>query len=395
MTASTALDGGAVGATERAFPCLDGARIVAATAVLLLHVAGATGADASSPLGRALSHLDAGVAVFFVLSGFLLFRPFALAAVRRRRAPGTGAYLWRRALRILPAYWVTVAAALLLLPANEGASGTTWLRHLTLVQIYDEWWFAQGLDHVWSLCVEVSFYVVLPLLASLLVRLSRRQAGRPWPAMAVLCTMAVIGPVYVYASWVWRTSTPSNLWLPAFAGWFAGGMALAILTTADPDWRPVRVARALGANLGRCWTASAALYALACTQLTGPVGLQQPTPGEATIKNVLYMGIAVCFVLPLVMAGPNEGPVRRLLSSRPSRLLGEVSYGVFLMHLLLLRGLYESLGAAPLTGSFWFLAPILWVSSVAAAALLYVTVERPVRRWRSLILDKSETAATA
>ena len=105
MTASAVLDGGPAAVGERAFPALDGVRILAATAVVVNHVASKTGTSYVDGLAASLlGHLDIGVAVFFVLSGFLLFRPFPQAAARGRAAPGTGAYLWRRALRILPAY---------------------------------------------------------------------------------------------------------------------------------------------------------------------------------------------------------------------------------------------------------------------------------------------------
>ena len=57
-----------------------------------------------------------------MLSGFLLFRPWALNAATGRPRPRTGRYLWRRALRILPAYWVAVVVCLLVLPQNRPAS---------------------------------------------------------------------------------------------------------------------------------------------------------------------------------------------------------------------------------------------------------------------------------
>ncbi|MGY1714457.1 acyltransferase family protein [Geodermatophilus sp. SYSU D01106] len=382
MTASAALEGGPAARTERAFPALDGLRALAATAVVLTHAAFATGDHTSSALGRVLAHLDVGVPVFFVLAGFLLSRPFLLAAAEGRPAPRAVPYLWRRALRILPAYWITVAAALLLLPGNDGAGPATWVRHLLLVQVYDDGGFAAGLTHTWSLCTEVAFYLVLPLAAGGLVRLGRRDPGRPWPVLAALGGVALLGLAWLVAVWTaQRTFVPTDLWLPAFSGWFAGGVALAALTVADPGWRPVRIARELAGGLGTCWAGAAVLFWIACTPVAGPLGLAAPSAGQAVTRSLLYGGVAVLLVAPLVL-GEQSGRVRAALSSRTARLLGEVSYGLFLVHVVLLTGGYDLTGTPVFTGPLVLVAPATWLAGVGVAWLLYVLVERPLRRFR-------------
>lgn len=393
MTASAVLDGGPAAAQERAFPALDGLRIIAATAVVLCHVGFITGTSSNDTGWRAsaLAHLDAGVAVFFVLSGFLLFRPFPLAATLGRTAPGAGGYLWRRALRILPAYWLTVAAAMLILPENADIDISTTLRHLALVQLYADEAPVVGLDHMWSLCTEVAFYAVLPLLAGGLLWLSRTRPSRPLPALLALGGLAVAGPLYLYGAWVWRVEPyPTNLWLPAFASWFAGGMVLSLLTVADRDRRPVRTMCALGRHLGLCWAGAAALYALACTPISGPFTyIEEPAPGEAVIRNILYMGIAVLLVLPLVL-GQERGLARRVLASPVARILGAISYGVFLVHMLLLQAFYAWSDKPFFTGGLVPVLVLIWGGSVAVAAVLHFCVERPLRRFRSLVPDRSE-----
>src|SRR4051812_409189 len=94
-------------------PALDAVRALGALAVVAHHVGFATGVNLSGgPWSGWLARLDVGVAVFFVLSGFLLFRPWAHAQATARERPKTLRYLWRRALRILPAYWLTVVVCL-------------------------------------------------------------------------------------------------------------------------------------------------------------------------------------------------------------------------------------------------------------------------------------------
>jgi len=117
-------------------PALDALRAVGAAAVVGTHVGFATGATGATAFGGLLARMDVGVAIFFALSGFLLFRPFAYAAATGTRRPGARRYLWRRALRILPAYWLTVLVCLAVLPGNADAPRADWLRFATLTQIY-------------------------------------------------------------------------------------------------------------------------------------------------------------------------------------------------------------------------------------------------------------------
>ena len=100
------------------------------------------------------------VAVFFALSGFLLWRGHAAAARGLRHRPPTGHYLRSRIVRIMPGYLVAVIVILCLLPDARGASLTVWLANLTLTQIYVPLTLTAGLTQMWSLSVEVTFYLV-------------------------------------------------------------------------------------------------------------------------------------------------------------------------------------------------------------------------------------------
>src|SRR5216684_333370 len=88
---------------------LDGLRAVAAGAVLVTHVGGLTGyVLTGTPASWVVSRGNIGVPIFFVLSGLLLYRPWAAAALAGPPAVRVTTYLRRRALRILPAYWAVV-----------------------------------------------------------------------------------------------------------------------------------------------------------------------------------------------------------------------------------------------------------------------------------------------
>ena len=398
MTASLPSSPADDAAVEGRFPELTGLRAVAATAIVGTHAAFWTHSDGDTPLGRALTRLDVGVAVFFVLSGFLLSRPFLRAAARGTATPAVRPYLWRRALRVFPAYWLAVVAAMVLLPANSGATAGDWLRHLLLLPVYAGGGLAPGLGQTWSLAPEVAFYAVLPLLAAGLCRLSPRPAAagegwRPTGVLAGIAAMTVAAQLWLV--WTWSGDSPTGvtaLWLPGYLGWFGAGMALAVVGTAAPGWAPARLVRDLGAGLGTCWSAATVLFYLACGPLGGPLGLQVPSPAAAVSKNLLYLGVALLLVLPLVVDTSGVGPVRRLLACGPMTWLGEVSYGLFLFHLVVLLGLVEVLGSSPLRGSLVIVGTLTWVGGVLVAAVVHRTVERPVARWRNVAGPRRRSA---
>jgi peptidoglycan/LPS O-acetylase OafA/YrhL len=87
------------------FSCFDGLRAMAATAVVVHHVGFQTGASYRyRTVGAYLARMDSGVSVFFLISGFLLYRPYVHANLSGTARPSTGGFYRRRVLRIFPAY---------------------------------------------------------------------------------------------------------------------------------------------------------------------------------------------------------------------------------------------------------------------------------------------------
>src|SRR5262249_32705427 len=114
---------------------LDALRAIGAIWVMVAHVGYTTGFTLTGVVGGFLARAFQ-VAPFFMLSGFLLFRPYVYAKATGSRRPGTGRFFWRRAVRILPAYWVVVAVCLTALPENASAPLRDWLHYGTLTQVY-------------------------------------------------------------------------------------------------------------------------------------------------------------------------------------------------------------------------------------------------------------------
>ncbi|MDO3703577.1 acyltransferase [Micromonospora sp. C28SCA-DRY-2] len=387
----------------RRLPALDAVRVIGALAVVGHHVGFATGANTNdSGLGSWLSRLDVGVAIFFVLSGFLLFRPYAHSLATYQPRPSTGRYLWRRATRILPAYWVTVVVCLLVLPQNRPAPAGDWWRHLTLTQIYEPRQLRHGLSQTWSLATEATFYLLLPLLAALLL-------GRRWrPGRASLIIVAGVG---ITVGWVVLMGLGvldlglHTMWLPSYAGWFGAGMALATvhvsLRTGDSGnrWRWLDD---LGAAPLACWSIALAALAVATTPILGPRDLAEPTAAQFGLKMLLYAVVAVMVVLPVAF-----GPATRtkaVLGGVVGRWLGRVSYGLFLWHPFVLEGIYLVGDRPTFTGDPGEIFLLTVAGGLVLAALSYYVVERPFQRWngppvrrrrRSSETQSAVTAATA
>lgn len=382
--ASGAVPTGAPGAGPHRFPALDGLRAVAASAVVLTHVAFWAGAYTQDWLGRALARGDVGVALFFVLSGFLLSLPWLRSGFDGGARPGVGTYLWRRALRILPAYWLVVVVALLLLPGNRDADAGDWWRQLTLLQIYGPGWASEGLVHLWSLSTEVAFYLVLPFLARAVLWCGGRGEPRPGRVLAALAVVAAAGLGWlVRADGVPPEQGPVNLWLPAFLPWFCAGMALAVIVVTGRRTALGRTAHDLAAGPGTCWALAGVLFWIACTPVAGPLGLDDATVGQVLTKHLLYLGVATLLVLPLVVGEHRTGPVHAVLTSWPMRRLGEISYGLFLYHMVVLVMAAQLLGWEPFTGRMVMLLVITWGGGVLLAALSHRYLEAPLAaRWR-------------
>lgn len=310
-------------------PELDGLRAVAAFGILTTHVAFQTG-TASGLLER----FDFFVAVFFALSAFLL-----------ARGEWRGGFYRRRAWRLAPAYLVCVTVVLLALPPLSTVTFPQVIANLFLLQIYIPDGLVEGLTHLWSLCVEVAFYLVLPLY----MRLEQHGRGIVIVA-AVVCALV----------WPWLVGGPEpvnlQIWPVSFAPWFAVGLICAELERHG--FRP-RLNRAL------CW-AGALVIAWFAGQV-GPAGLVHPSPSEFNVRVIL----GACFAA-LVLAPVALDPRESVLSSRPMRALGRWSYSIFLWHVAVLYFAFPVLGVPLFSGHVL----LVWLfTAVVSTAVAYMSFE--------------------
>lgn len=366
------------------FPLADGLRALAALAVLGTHAFLLAGAiDSGSAVARYTMRLEVGVTVFFVLSGFLLYRPFFRARLDGVPAPATGPYAWRRFLRIVPAYWVALALSALWLGTAGVLAFPDGLRFFGFGQTYSQSTISGGLNQAWSLCVEVAFYAFLPLWAWIV-----RRAGGTGPGVV---RSELLGLAVLFVAAVgWKAAalragdpdevvvTPSLLALPAFFDVFALGMGLAVLTVLlERDRARGAVVRWVERHGTACWLLALVLFWVVSTRIGIGDRLFEPMTNEQyAARHLLYAGIAVALVVPAVVG--TGGLARRLLATPVMAWLGLVSYGIFLWSFTVL-GLLDRLGIREqeLVHPYIAWVGLGFLGAVVLAAISLYAVERP------------------
>jgi peptidoglycan/LPS O-acetylase OafA/YrhL len=275
-------------------------------------------------------------------------------------------------VRIMPGYVVAVIVILCLLPDADHASPTVWLANLSLTQIYVPLTLTAGLTQMWSLSVEVSFYLALPILALLARRIPVRLR------VPVIAAVAL-------ASWAWGWLpfgttpglNPLN-WPPAFFSWFAAGMLLA-------EWlyTPIGLPHWLARRRVLIALVAVAAYLIGASPLAGPAGLTPSTAGQFAVKTAMGSVLAFALVAPLVLDRPDTP--HRFLATSGMVTLGRWSYGIFVWHLAALAMVFPVIGEFAFTGSMPVVLVLTLIFAIAIAAVSFALVESPcreaLRRW--------------
>lgn len=405
----------------------DGFRALAIAGVVLFHilqVCGALTADSDSALGIALWGILPGgsLTMLFIVSGFVMFLP---AAARGGSLGPVGVFAIRRAARLVPAYYLTLVVALLLLAIFSplaGAPGFPGIdeiaAHVALVQtpalLLEGPVVAEGVSSgsfqlglgvvppVWTLSVEVGFYLVLPLVASAYYR-------RPFLGLVVAAgILAAWYGIAVNAREIGdavgvaidrqaeaRIAQYYASQLPTWGLALATGMTCAWLhVTLRRRYDPARLSRwalwALLATLPILIAVFIASGQQAVTDLNPFAGLFARQPLLLSILYPLVMGAAmIAYAL-----APDR--LQRPLTNPPVRAVADISYGVYLIHFAVIWVLISELSLP--TGSAG--AAVVWAAIVYPVSLGYAYLsarflERPVRRWAHKFRDRARAAEAA
>lgn len=380
---------------------IEGLRAVAAISVLAYHV-GLTSSDQVhlGAIGQVvLPLLGQGLPLFFVLSGFLLFRPFAACILRGTRLPSIRRYAANRLLRIYPAYLVIFSLAALVMgsvyikgsthglgPDNIGrlTEPLKIMANALLIHMFIPQFVMSGLPVAWSLSAEITFYVAVPLTALLAASIARKGSNRVLALIGVCVALIAVGlGLTVWGQGVSSQleytaridfafgQTSSAVLLRSFLGQadlFAYGMAAAVAVVVLDQRGIQRVAT----------TVKVALVFVAFGVVC--VGMVAWRPYLANLTGV---GSAL-LVLAVVLPSSQHGGVNRLaavLEWHPFRFIGTISYSVYLWHLPIIFWLITNkLTVGDSAVALVFNLVLVLGLVLPVSALTYFVVERPFMR---------------
>jgi peptidoglycan/LPS O-acetylase OafA/YrhL len=324
--------------------------------------------DAVKPV---TGHLDLGVEVFFILSGFLVFGPYAKALAARQDTPRLGGYVAKRGARILPGYWLVLAVVTLLGPAHLlGVTGV--LKHASLSYLYFENRGGEGLAVAWTLVVEISFYVFVPIAAVVIALLP----GRHRTIWASLACIAFGAWALHYVAYDFDTSRWIRILPPGLFTLGAGMLLTSVARDPEPRARVAsvlgRMARHPGALLATAGLAFVALVVLV------PAGTDIGRRSGDRFAQAIVQGlIAFLLCLPVLLPSATDHWWRRFLGLRPIAYVGVISYGLYLWHIPVLRFFRPWVASEELP-----LALLGWTGalavSLALASASWHLVEKPV-----------------
>ena len=375
-------------------PALDGLRAVAVLLVMLYHswtfvpnaVPHGTSAAASP-----FYYGKTGVQLFFVLSGFLLFLPYAQWIFGLRSRPSTLKFYQRRALRVGPAYWVSLAILSLTLPITFASlrdviyhvfylSNVSWQTTFTINGVY------------WTMAIEVQFYVLLPLIAAAMYALSK--VTRPIIAAAVvaLCLVVISAISYSLGSLHSLSNIPvvssfllnysaMPYWLGIFGFGIVASMAYVRLTrVARLTERMRQSVRRLSTGIGLAGILLALTLALASALHAIPL-------------LDLTFGLAYACLLVGVILGARG--FRRVFASRPLRFLGLISYSFYIWHRVVLHVIASHIRLGSFAPNMVAVFVVGAILSAGVAYVSYQALERPFIMARKQAHETSESTVPA
>lgn len=319
-----------------------------------------------------------GVDIFFVLSGFLIGSEL-LRPVHAGHAPDLRVFYLKRAFRILPVFWLMVAAYTVFPVLREhGAMSPLW-RYLTFTLNF-------GLDaksfgtftHAWSLCVEEHFYLILPALVLLL-----RTFRAPWPAIALAAFVLVGGMLLRHMLWQgWKADAGDNVafftrfYYPSYTrldGLLIGVCMAALRLFYPAAW--ARFARPI-------FTLPLAISSLGIAGYMNQVdGVILTETGSVIFYPLFSLGVAALLATGLAIE-PHLQPARWTGLGY----IATISYSLYLSHKIVFHVDDLLLPKPWMTG--WSQIAIYYITSIAVASALYFAVERTFMQMRNRILAR-------
>lgn len=318
---------------------LDALRAAAAVMVFAHHVV-ASGMWDMAPIAAFAFEGYRGVLVFFVLSGFVIARPFARGPV------AMGPYLAKRILRIMPAYLVALVGVTIV--SGDRTFLDRPLEHILLLQEYDPALSRAFLPPAWTLVIEVAFYALLPLAIIAWRPLRARSEGMATLALVGVAVLSLVAHVTWGAAPDPRAAQVLSLSFPGMAWAFVPGVLLAHIAIERPTWaRRLAVPR---------WTIAGGVLAA-----IGWMGRE-----SAATEVALVVGVAI-LIPSLCRPRTTDRAWIRVIAAFGLT----VSYAFYLWHMAIM----EAVAGAGLTGPVGF--GVTFLATTLVGLVSFRLIERP------------------
>jgi peptidoglycan/LPS O-acetylase OafA/YrhL len=352
---------------------LDVLRGIAAMAVFIFHLGAPMALIGVQIPGYRAG--EAGVQMFFVLSGYLIG-----ASILAPRQLSRRDYVWKRVFRILPLYYFSILVVLLFVNATPLMSHSgvkDIIVHVLLIQIFFGKYRTAINPVLWTLSIEWLFYIFMLIAA--------RGFRGPRSGWYIATGMLVLG--LGWRMWIWvayrgDASTLNNLYkqLPGLADIFACGMFLALILH-DPEMR------AWCSHKGRA-AVGLAVSVVAAVLLLWQYDAQAPSNPQPNYWSSSWMVIGWPFAFALACAGIAlciqrfEDPLRPVLKWTGLAYLGLISYSLYLMHTIVLGTMFRGYNHSHPTFAPWLMIPYVIVMTIVLCSVTYYLVEQPFMRLR-------------
>ena len=401
----------------RQFAGFNGLRAIAVVCVVVLHTAAQSRYSIRAPLGFLTARGDVGVTIFFLISGFLLYRPFAVSNLAGLDRPNPLRYFERRLLRIIPAYWLALTVLSVMGQISLGGGWQGLVSHYFFLQIYFPQEIFSGITPAWSLCTEMSFYLFLPFYAAAIGyrrKTERSQLRRELIGIAGMFVIsfgvrfwllsqpifkAVNGHVVAICKPHCSTNTPlSSLvstWLPARIDLFGAGMLIALLSAWYAGHRnePRFLSNRWMPSMS--WLLAICAFVVSGLLITDHHIINFTSLRVRMLAEPLSVFTAFFLIVPAVFGPQDRSVVRWLLRCWPVASLGVVSYGIYLWHLNIMFMVRNFIRGHHYWMTFFHVfAPTLALATLVAT-ISYFVVEKPALRLKGrLAWWSSPSAAT-
>lgn len=386
---------------RRYVPAIDGLRVLAAFGVISAHVGSEFG-----PSQHLVAYYGAAaypaLIVFFTISGFLVYRPFARAALAPRvkqasdRSTNFWVYILRRVLRIFPLYWAVLTAAIIWNGAGNLKSTADWVQAIFLLPFPDPMKLLAGPLGIamWTLAIELPFYVVVPIFTAGV----KKAHGRFNPQGDAFHTQVLAVASLIAFIFGLGLVFGGELAFPVMS--LPVGMLFAVLETRQAlsrrRYRPIKF---LADNWWLCLFGYVLLVfvgaRLALDAYASSAAAQAAAEGRGFdpydhIRNIyfpLQMGMALLLFIPVAF-GARKSLMVRFMAAAPLQIIAPLTYGIYLWHVPLIRHTAEWYGPGflgfPFPGTTGFGMPTLFIA-IGLAITTFIFVELPAAKLRDAV----------